>query len=361
MAASPYRSKVLRLVLSHVRQIRRQTIHTWRWAKLRTVWGVQRTIAIAHATWYWSQNQWRQIAHSARAMIAEGSTPDDSPQSSPLASQGPAADTPICQVLAWADTSLPTAIACQGFATDLATGRLAWVTSNAIVVLDNETHASLHKQITLRFSEYDAQQPLGQPQTLLTRHSERMHGARILAWIWQAIAYFFGAGFGGRNHRCVEPVCFSGEPAPMRLPGQSALAFTLLPGVWHWGSTFIVWMRRAISRWVVGQQLAHGQQNTSLQQAQMPAIAAFRTSPKLSHSQPRTVDFQVITRCPDIITITVSTSAGTTETWLEVPAVVVGYERSFLVQLLTALDWLFEKLERWFAEIWRRVKIYLAL
>ena len=363
-------------------------------------------------------------------MLSEA-TLDETPQPSPSFIQEPA-DTPIRQILSIAESTLPTTIACQGFATDLATGRLAWITTDAIFLIDEETHANLQHQIASELSAFTRERQLRQPRAHITKQPGwGGYGARILAWIWQAIAYFFGSGFAHRSHAALQPVCpqietgcphqiaselseltrqrqleqscayitrqFGGgygarilawiwwaiayflgsdfyrrsdvslkqgcpqiESESVSLLGQSSLTLAILPGIWNWGSTVIAWMRRTFGRWAVGTKLSLSQDTRSLKRDTTVAIASFTPSPESSDCQNRPVGFQVIASYPATAAVTVAMSTGMSTTWLEVPATVVGYERSLLVRLLMAVDWVFVQLERLWAEIWQRVKRLFA-
>ncbi|MGF1522533.1 MAG: hypothetical protein ACFBSF_09485 [Leptolyngbyaceae cyanobacterium] len=359
MGVSPYRSNVLRWVMGHAQQIRSQAAKTWRWAKLRAFWGLQGTIAIAHGAWHWSWCQWRQLAARTRDRLG-GISSDETPQVFASVAQRPV-DTPICQILSTLEAALSAPGACKGIATDLATRRLAWVATDAIVVVNEETHASLQSQMTLVLAEYDHQSQLASQQAPLVRPLEPMHGARILAWIWQAIAYFFGAGFSCRRHAWTKPVSLKSQSESVSLAGRSTFVLTLLPGIWSLGSIVAAWIRRTLVRWFTGAQLPPSLQENALQKVPEPAIASSRGTSNGPNFQDKIVSLQAINSYASIATATVTPSIGTAETWLEVPATVVGYERSLLVQLLTLLDWVLVRLEQLLAKVWQYVRTLLAL
>ena len=406
MASSPYHSKVLRFVRSQVRSLRYRAAQTWGWTQVSVVWGVQIATAIAAGSWQWTRRGWHQIWALAQgiesrlklidATQAEGTLP-------PI----PSTDIPICQVLTWAEEAFPTTLSQRRLATDLATGRLAWVAQETQEVLNEQEHHIVHRRIVYELAAHGYwQKQTSQRKSLILWHVQRL-SAQTLAWIWQAVLYFFDKGRGQAHilpHQSNASLPLAAEPGSLMAKGQSlwprnacwentrifhriqqaiyyffgpvghntleprltplhssgtlTLSLAILPGILGWGSSVVVWVRRTLRRWVSGIGLAmysdsgatHLLQNLPGQVPSANEDRAIAPSTRLD---------SLISSGPQTATLPISTSVAPSATCLDVPATVIGYDQSLLVWLLTWVDKVLVWLEQLVVSIWHRLQTWL--
>ncbi|NER84133.1 MAG: hypothetical protein F6K42_32265 [Leptolyngbya sp. SIO1D8] len=408
MASSPYSSQALRFVIRQTHRLRSQATQTWRQTKLATTWSMQIVTATAYAGWRWIQGGWHQVFQLAHAVtssciqlaavaqrtFSSPELPVDAPirkilrqpyEPSSLASrlqhqpspsttatsfklthcfswmarwktqcqcfnirnfrlpqvQNPSLLTPTVRIL------LPPE-GVKGIATDLATGRLAWVTPESILVLSEVEHSQLQKQIVWELTDTGYRQRKTKQQGHLAPKGYSMNGARILVWIWQAILYFFG------SPETVDSIG-SGKPL-LNASGTATFSIGLLPGLISWGRSLWVWITRKLALGTSGSDLVlHQKRIGSLQHGSLS-----NTSPAGYTEIAHPVPHAALIDSTQKNFITVATPNGFTGTWLDVPATVVGYGRSPLVWLLTAIDWLLVHLERLLVWIWNSLHQLIA-
>lgn len=404
MASSPYRSKLLRFVSSQVRALSNQAAQTWRWAKVSVVWGVQIATAIAYGSWSWTRQGWCQIHAIAQGSVSGCLKLTEAVRLEAAISQIPT-DTPIRKILARAEMASPPALNPPGLATDLATGRLTWVMPETQIVLREEDHRILQRQIVYELADYNYWQ---QRQRRITLWAGPIPGVRILALIWQAISYFFinrkvqsplppervnGLGLVAASgsdpirkqsqpfwqnspvlenvrigrwiqqaiHHFFGSACERSEEwenRPANLLGTSTFSLAILPGILGWGHSVVAWMRRTLGCWLTGSGLVLGPVGRLAQQPQRLSSSTFFEAPAIAASSESS--YQVIISYPQATTITITSSPEVSVTWLDVPATVVGYERSLLVWLLTMLDGILVWLERFATWIWQKLHTWFA-
>jgi hypothetical protein len=251
MASSPYKSEVLRFFIRQTHRIKANAAQVWRWTKVTTVWSAQAIGVTAYGLWRLAKQGGRLTQPIFRASASQFGKLTGRVRQSFLAPRI-ATDTPIRRVLkaaqakdslhplgdmqqpaeafvvkgetrtsqllpsfkagvlSWLAHLLPGRLQLQtlqlpdqssdlpavskpveGVASDLATGRLAWVTANDIAVLDETTHTQLQQVIVSELAVYDRQMCQLQRRQQFVRWSGYQM-AQVKAWIWQAIVYFFG-------------------------------------------------------------------------------------------------------------------------------------------------------------------------
>ncbi|MEO0988777.1 MAG: hypothetical protein AAFY20_25045 [Cyanobacteria bacterium J06639_14] len=479
MASSPYRSKVLQFVVVQAQRVQRQATQTWRQTRLATMWGVQITAAIAHGIWQWSQSGWHQVLPMAQGVASSWSKLTAAVRPAMSAPSIPT-DTPIRHVLAWVAAEAPLAIAQPGLATDLATRRLVWVMADSTVIVDEAMHHQLQARIVWELADYGYRQRQLQRRMPLISGFYPVSGARVLGWIWQAIAYFFGdkrvqtpslpsqrrdieRAVVTRSARLIKrcqclwpwgkmhlplamsprqevPVFawigqaiayfFAGKAGPTpSLPGQTppsdlavtselgtfitpfinqyqyiwqrgkalgyrlidqwvgeivnrffaykgnrclapdadvertgaltnpTFALAILPGVWNWGHSVVVWVRQTVVRWLTGNNMMVWQQADRI--PRLPASPSLQLLPSpedvaFTVPYPQALIDSMATPSLTIPVMSTPSSATVAEPWLNVSATSMGYERSLLVWLLTVLDWVLVQLERCIVWLWQR-------
>jgi hypothetical protein len=489
MASSPYNSEVLRFFVRQTHRLKAQAGHTWRWAKVATIWSAQVVGATAQGVWQWTRQGWRlaqptlqagaaALLNLTREMLSARSTPatltadapirhilaaaqvaeiaNPAPEPLPTIDAAPSSRGPTgtsakrfpwqplrafqrnflrwMPLRQWRFLQSPTAQlsprgaaspvtapqGAQGIASDLATGRLAWVTAQDIIVLEEAAHAMLAQHIDTELVDYDRHQRRLQRRQPLTTWSQQTV-THLQAWIWQAIVYFFGnpenqssalpngqqtrtlahrnqqrhvqpwaATLGQPGQAMVLPLealksspiyrwlrqafdYFFGPPQSASLAGRSfdadmgalspvgssSFSLVLLPGLVELGQSIGSWLKRALQR------LFPAVRAVPHEEILLREPAVLNQSPILSQS-PLTMASMLPRSQPVMVGIgnvamTTPSAAGISETWIEVPATLVGYGRSPLVVLLTGLDWFLTQLERAVVWLWRQVRLWTRI
>ena len=380
MASSPYRSKLIRFAIRQTHRLKAQTGQAWRWAQCTTAWSIQTVATTVNSCWQWVYRSWQQTYQmvQGRASTWLKLTAAEQPailaeQSATLAEQSVTsgaqipADTPIRRILAWGhEATAPLALSCVvdaqpsqilGIATDLATGRLAWVTMEAVVVLSETANGLLQKQIIWELADYGYRLRQAQRWINLNRWSYGAAGARILAWIWQAVLYFFGS----RGTDCFKPGL---EQLASARPVTFALGVS--PRMLIWGKSAASWVKQTWMQAGSGSELTLLQAEDTLQYPPfLPEATVFLPEAAVFLPEATVVvekNAIVLPQSPAELNNTADSAAITSPLttqpsapWWDISATVVGHERSWADWFLAGLDWLLARLEQWIVWAWQHL------
>lgn len=461
MAPPLYNSEILQFVIGQSHRLRAQVAQAWRWTQVATVWGIQVVVATAYGGWYGVRTGWRlghQLVQTVKGAWLKLGESRQSDKSFPQLSS----DTPIRHILAltletgvattpppistqsqpfpalvrsqgqrlWAGfvqglTSLSRRIQIaparppattanllpplevRGIASDLATGRLAWVTATTVVVLDAPAHRALQQRIIWELADYgyrwrqwqrrqrriqghhhglaqvlnrmglpwpdgwgnNASQKRALPGAvttdlavqgwagalvrrgrLLWRRWPSLEHLPVPAWLWQAIGHFLSI----RSDRAL-----ASNWDRLGRVGTPTFSLTVVPGLITLGQSLSTWFQRCFRPWCTGLSLGFWPQ-TPVAQPPLPEPAAPSLAPLPVPSSGLSVacfDDSIWMGTAGATPITMGMAPDLAGTWLDVPATLVGYGQSPLVWLLTRLDWALVQLERLAAWLWRYLRI----
>lgn len=223
MAPTQYSSKLFQFVMRRSRHLSTQVSQTYRQATIAAKWGLESAAATVYGVWRWSQHRWQQLQLTAQ----ETSSASAPPTARLLASVKAAAPkgwqavrlrlrllgrrpqprisantairnllkearSPASDILVPTQSSGSLQTGVRAIATDLTTGRLAWVTATDLVVLDRDAHCALAQKISEALAYAGQGLPTMSPsESRLIPWQRQARTTQILSWIWQAVLHFF--------------------------------------------------------------------------------------------------------------------------------------------------------------------------
>lgn len=351
MAAPRYSSSVFRFAIGQAGRLRVQAERTYRWAKLTVQWGCHGILAALHGYGHQRVQTWQRLVQTVRQAVSPSRpcSAVNQPEVDQSSMIGPEGGQLLSRPIARRRFRTYSGLQHRGGFLQTGSQLLAWLLQALAYFFNRPAQP--------RLGDRKVSHIAGQPSAIaghgrsLKPISVRLAALSVLQWIRAAIAYFFGARSG-------QPLGL--KQSAQTLVGQPRFGVLLLPSTPSWGQA----VNQRMSQWCqvlmpwLGTVSSLAVPSKCSQELVLKDMADDRAL-MVNGSIPVPMPGLAITRG---MAAAATQSAPRADHWLEVPVTAIGYERSPLGWCLFGLDWAFWGLERgmgqvlrWLRQGWQRI------